>query len=243
MDAVMQGIGSVWDSIGSYVMPAVVGLAVWLFKDFYTRKQNAKQKEQEKKDQHHADGVLKLKHHSIFAEAIERHLVSIKIAVSMRNPVKTKIFRDLLENFLTILYDELKILSIEMDDCANKCEFADASTCTKLYNSNIKALNTTIERFSKYYRTNSGYSAADIETLDVVMEKFLVLNQESFDKMRDHIKKITDDKFINSDCRIAQALIFNRYIGILSTFVTGASSTFQTLNGDLSGKTFRGETI
>lgn len=225
------------------VLTGFVGTASALTTWFSKALWEERKRQKDTLDQHHKDGTLKLKHHPLFKGSLQRHITTLQTSFNLGNAGKTLVFKDILMTNFSMWEHRLLELAESVDKCNDTCPVADQGDCNKLVNLNMEAFNTTMIEYTDYYRKSGNYSADEIACLDIVMAKFNKWNNIRMESMIERINYIANDKYLSANCRIAQALIFEAYIGTFADTMADATRTLGEINGDLNGLVFRGVEI
>lgn len=210
---------------------AIIGVALPTLLTYFLYHKNKKNNKA-----HH----VKLVYHPIFVR-LKAYKSYLALDFTLSNKGKEEIFKDLLINNVDIWSQTLYELAEEMENCITKCSFDEDNECNKLYNINMEYLQICIAKFANYYKT-SKYSKEEQELLNIVMTKFNKWYNHRIKYIENSLLLICNSKFYG-DCYTKQAVIFDMYLGMFADMLGDAEKTLNDINGDLTGRTFRGITI
>jgi len=199
---------------------ALVGLAVWVYKERYKRKKKI-------------EILSKLEYHFLFSFLNDK-IAWLENEFSFRQDEgREKVVKIILTNKLKIWYDILKDLNSGIDLSYETCRSAKIGSCTKLYDDNIKYLNKAIKEFKDFYERGD-FSEDDKVVLRIFMEHFQSYYLVHIQRLKDYIYRVSHSEFFK-DCKSIQASINNEYISIFDDILLDAEQTIAELNGSLTG--------
>lgn len=183
---------------------------------------------------------IKLIYHPVLAR-LKAYKNYLNLDFTIKNKGKEVVFKDLLINNIDTWSKTLYELAEEVESCIEECPFDADQECNKLYNVNMEYLQLGIERFGAYYK-NSNYTREEQDLLDIVMGKFNKWYSHRIQYVENSLLLVCNSKFYGN-CYTKQAVIFDMYLGMFADMLGDAEKTLNDINGDLTGRTFRGITI
>jgi hypothetical protein len=219
------------------VLIAVIGamasvLTALIGKDILNRRKNKKSLEVV---------TPKLEHHP-FRVRLHELITYLKTSYYLPNKGRMKLSRDHLIFKLETGSELLMDLATKTDMCHTSCT-SDGLGCNKLYNRNMDALDTIVLKYNTF---NMVHELTDEEriTVDVYTRKFNEWHSGRIDQMRKVIQTTcSSDYYKGAGCKVRQAIILDNYITAYSDTIRDAEETMQKINGELTGKVYKGEIL
>ena len=166
------------------------------------------------------------------SESIKHH---IDMTFTLDNKGKELVFKEILINQITIyqkyLYDFC--LQIEQEELENPQTLLEKC---------MKALDEMTYAHYNFYKQSSNYSLEEVEVLNKVMKKYVIWNTSNIKNLQGNISMICSSSYC-TDVQTQAAVIMDLFVGILVSSLGDAMISFNTINGDLRGCSFRGVTI
>lgn len=133
-------------------------------------------------------------------------------------------------------------LAIQSDLCYKNCSL-DGLGCNKLYNRNMEALDKIIIEYNDFINSQT-FSEREKEAVEMYTRKFNEWHQDKVDRMREVITTTcSSDYYKGAGCKVRQAIIFDNYVTAYSDTIRDAEDTMARINGDLTGKEYKGEIL
>lgn len=164
--------------------------------------------------------------HELFSKIQKMLVVEIpNLELLPTKPVKQQMFRDILSIFVKTIYEECtEISKIDRDDWTPEKWVLEMS----------KHANKIVSSFKT--------KAIDNGVPEVVMNKFSRWNQQTMELLYDHITAVGKQEVYKSNNERTNTLFL--IIGLLIVVTIGdAEKTIKDLNGEVSGKLYKGMTI
>lgn len=180
------------------------------------------------------EGDVQIASHPFFnrAEMIKHH---IDMTFSLENKGKEVVFKDIMMNQIEI-YQEF------LSEICDRVDRGEMTTAHDLYNSHVEVIDRITYRHYHYYKDNPRYTPEEQQVLDRVMKKYVIWNKPRIDQLQDSVRTICNSPYY-TDIYTQAAVIMDTYLGVMVSTLNEASITLGSINGDLSGLTFKGITI
>lgn len=162
------------------------------------------------------------------------------IDFTLKNKVKEMIFRDLFIKKFELWADALYELAKETDNCIKNCPNAD--NCSMMEKRNLSYFNETIEKFNAYHY-GPEYTTEEREVLEIIIQKFNIWQSERQRFLEEQIIDICNNSMMYPTCERKQIAIFDIYMAVFAMTLNDAMKTIESINGELDGKSFRGQII
>lgn len=166
------------------------------------------------------------------AEMIKHH---IDMTFSLENKGKEVVFKDIMMNQIEIYQEFLSEICTSVDR-------GEVVTTHDLYNAHIEVIDQITYRHYHYYKDNPRYTHEEQQVLDRVMKKYVIWNKPRIDHLQESLRTICNSPYY-TDIYTQAAVIMDTYLGVMVSTLNEASITLGSINGDLSGLTFKGITI
>ena len=150
-------------------------------------------------------------------------ILEVKLPITkIGGPVRTKIFKDTLQ----IFYEESKQITYDLLD--------KNITKNNFLSENVKALNDVVKKSTEKMREQ--------QIPEVVIEKFWEWNYKRHDYIASTLSDINSSTVFDSVIEKEYAAL-NLFQSTSYFVLMDAERTLKTLNGDLTGTTYKGKTI
>ncbi|TDX46592.1 hypothetical protein [Orenia marismortui] len=209
------------DKIIVVSISAVLGPAFLSWLNWYLKQKNNKDP---------ASKVARLEDHRIFSQ-IDTLLSEVKFNIAIKNLGRQELAK-------TILYKKFEIWQEELLELAKKIDNNDYEN---LYKLQMCHFNKAHSRFNSFYRLDD-YLAEDQECLEIAIRKFNGFNKIRIEYMSQTIDSLSTSEFLTEN-KARSAAIFVVYAALFVDIINDAEKTFSVLNGELSGKKFKGYTL
>ncbi len=107
---------------------------------------------------------------------------------------------------------------------------------------NLLCFNETIEKFNAYHY-GPEYSAEEREILEIVIQRFNIWQSHRQRFLEEQIIDICNNSMMYPTCERKQIAIFDIYMAVFAMTLNDAMKTIESINGELDGKSFRGQII
>lgn len=166
-----------------------------------------------------------------------RFLIDFKL----KNKGKEMILRDLFIKKFELWADALYELAKEIDDYIEDRSF-DTDDCLKFKKRNLLYFNETIEKFNAYHY-GPEYTLEERMVLEIVIKKFNIWQSDRERFLEEQIIDICNNSIMYPTYERKQIAIFDIYMAVFAMTLNDAMRTAESINGELSGKSFRGQEI
>lgn len=189
---------------------------------------------QRRRQQTNEEVAIGIASHPFFnrAEMIKHH---IDMTFSLENKGKEIVFKDIMMNQIEIYQEFLSEVCASVDR-------GEMETTHDLYNAHIEVIDRITYRHYHYYKDNPRYTHEEQQVLDRVMKKYVIWNKPRIDHLQESLRTICNSPYY-TDIYTQAAVIMDTYLGVMVNTLNEASITLGSINGDLSGLTFKGITI
>lgn len=147
--------------------------------------------------------------------------------------------KDYYKNKVESFIEPAKIFSERVDTCCKECK-KDCANCNQL----LAYANDMLLSGLEYEKNcmNLAQNPSDLETMRVFNPKFIAWHTPHVDRFDDKIESICHS-LIFKECNMRGHLILNELDTALWTALSEMIATASTLNGELTGKTWKGEIL
>ena len=166
------------------------------------------------------------------SESIKHH---IDMTFTLDNKGKELVFKEILINQITIYQKHLHDLCLQIEQ-------EEIENSQILHEKCLKTIDEMTYAHYNFYKQSSNYSLEEIEVLNKVMKKYAIWNTSNITSLQGNISMICSSSYC-TDVQTQAAVIMDLFVGILVSSLGDAMSSFNTINGDLRGCSFRGVTI
>lgn len=161
-------------------------------------------------------------HHELFYKIKSYLDISIPL-MKIKGPVRSKMFRDMLDIKLNIISDDLKTLLL-----------SKSLNSDNMLQLNLNNLELMVKKYQNAWRSGG--------VPEIVITKFEEWHQAKILLLYDSIKQICDCQVIDTPVEEMYSIL-NIYLTIVSFTIVDAEKTLTVLNGQLKGVTYKGEII
>lgn len=194
--------------------------------------------------------VAKLSRKSVDAPKLEHHplkrrlqdlITYLRTTYRVSTPGRTFLSRDHLVYKIETGSAILEELEKAVDTCFSACSASECNGCNKLYNMNLKALDDIVVAYNSF-PVSQTFNHEEMVAIAIYMPKFNVWHNPRVEKIKDIIQTVCSSEYYRgAGCNIRQAIILDHYVAEYSGAVKDAEDVMSKINGELTGKVYRGE--
>ena len=207
----------------SLIFPIIVSIASYLFISYIDKKTNAKR--------------VNLREHYIFNRLQTVKRMNIEINFKLKNAEKEVVFKQILKSQIDCILEEVLFIVEDIEENSKKYEHQGA-----MQERLNLGLNNIFSKLYTFYICDSSYTDEDKRTIKAVLDKFYTINKDRVDRLYEGVLMINTSIFYNTPEEKAYAF-FDSLISLVLDQLSVAEISFNNINGDLKGLTFRGGTI
>lgn len=183
----------------------------------------------------------KLQYHP-FSMRMTEMITFLKTGYYIQNKGRMILSRDHLilkmESGKKILMD----LALLGDECHSNCSL-DKMGCGKLYDRNMKALDQIIIEYNMFIHSQT-FTPEEKEVIEVYTRKFNEWHSNRIDRMRSIIEcTCSSDYYRGAGCKVRQSIILDHYVTLYSDTIRDAQDTMTRINGELTGRIYKGHIL
>ena len=179
----------------------------------------------------------KLSEHYFFLRTRNLININIKSNFTLCNKGKEKIFKDILTMQLSLF--EEKFLEVANEVCCDPKKYNDSA---ELINKIEETLNNIQDKLYTYYLFDSSLTLEDMATIKVVMKKYYKWNSARIEITMNMVESICNLSFYDTPeekmCAILDSLMV-----VINEMLDNSQKTLDSINGDLRGLKYKGETV
>lgn len=152
--------------------------------------------------------------------------------------------RKLAIDFLTASLEEwerpIEDFCKKLDGCMTGCE-TRTDQCNKIYKDAMEMFEKGVAYYEKDYRRTN--SEEDALALHIFRNKFIHWNKERVDRLAQKISDVCKEDDVYKTCQLKGNRILEAIDDFLFDTIKDASFTIMKLNGELTGKTYKGNIL
>lgn len=205
------------------IIATMIILGLWLLTSYLA--QWIKAKASRPRDPSKPTTIDELMGHGLFQHC--QYYVSFgvrKIKFSPDYPMRGKMYKDMLEIYFTVISETFK---------NNVARLATADDANWV-NESMKVLRAAMDEYE--------YKFAEAGVPQLVIDKFADWHDPSVEFITNNINALNESKIAKDSTR-KTSVLFGTILNSTKTAIFSAERTLIELNGELSGKTYKGEVI
>lgn len=153
---------------------------------------------------------------------------------------RRKLAIDFLTESLEAWIEPIETFSKMVDECTLKCD-TKTDQCNRLYREAMVMFEKGLSYYEKDYRKM--YNEEDSLSLHIFRNKFIHWNRERVERLAQKISDVCKEDDVYKTCQLKGNRILEAIDDFLFDTIKDASFTIMKLNGELSGKSYKGHIL
>lgn len=177
--------------------------------------------------------------HTIHVD-MQEYIRKIKtLDLQVTNIGRKVLISDFLSNAIKIWIEPIKEYSNKLDSCASDCK-KDTSYCNFIYEASMELINDGLKYVSSEFVET--LSLQDRESFMIFQSKFTIQNEYLINKLTRKVKDVCFTYNYES-CYTKGSRILEAISDYLSDMINDSEFTITKLNGELTGKHYKGNIL